>query len=425
MAGESIENLNRKIEELESRLEESEQLIEAIKAGEVDAFAVNINDQSEVFTLQSGDYAYRVLIEKFGEGAVNLTEDGLIVYSNSSFAELLNLPYEKVLGSMLIDFVDADSKSIFKELFAQSLQDNSKGELNISANGKVVPVYMSFTSLRPNLSTIGVIITDLSEKKGHEEAILKYQNDLEIKNMELLQINAELASFAYVASHDLQEPLRKINTFINLILAKEKDGFSPATTDYFRRIVSAAERMHNLIVALLDYSRTTTLRGSYSLTNLNVVVEDIKSSFRDQMDANKIVIESSKLPTLNVISFQFQQLFSNLISNAIKYRNPAVPLVIKITAGITSAKEIQQPEAMRNANYWKIQIADNGIGFEQKYADKIFELFQRLHGKGEYEGTGIGLAICKKIVQNHEGFIKAIGNPGFGSTFTVYLPVNP
>jgi light-regulated signal transduction histidine kinase (bacteriophytochrome) len=268
------------------------------------------------------------------------------------------------------------------------------------------------------------VITDLSFKKRNEGVILQYQKDLESKNMELLQINSELASFAYVASHDLQEPLRKIKTFTTRILEREKGSFPDEIKNYFNRIVSATGRMQDLIVALLDYSRTNTSDVVYAPTNLNLVVDEVKTTLREQIEDKKAVIESSKLPTLKVIPFQFQQLFLNIISNAIKYRNPEMPPHIKITAGIVPVSEAQADTSLKDKDYWKIQIVDNGIGFEQKYADKIFELFQRLHGKSEYEGTGIGLAICKKIVNNHGGFIKATGQPGQGSTFSIYLPVN-
>ena len=133
-------------------------------------------------------------------------------------------------------------------------------------------------------------------------------------------------------------------------------------------------------------------------------------------------MKQSALPVLNIIPIQFNQLFSNIILNAIKYRKPDESVIIKISAEIIPSNEIQKQASFTSDKYWKIEISDNGIGFEQEFANKIFELFQRLHGKSEYEGTGIGLAICKKIVQNHHGFIEAIGKPGIGSTFNIYLP---
>src|SRR5688572_25468167 len=217
-------DLLSKIQELESRLEESEQLIEAIKTGEVDAFAINRENKSEIYTLQSADYAYRVLIEEFQEGAINVTEEGLILYTNPYLLHLVNLGYDKVLGASIFDFIHRDSQQQFKILFQQSLSGKSKGEICLTDNK--IPVYISLTSLQPKLSTIGIIISDLTEKKKNERLIFDYQKDLESKNNQLLGTNAELASFAYVASHDLQEPLRKIQTFCSRLLEKEYDNMS-------------------------------------------------------------------------------------------------------------------------------------------------------------------------------------------------------
>lgn len=803
----SREELLLKIEELENRLAESEQLVDAIKAGEVDAFAVTSNDQSEVYTLQSGDYAYRVLIEKFGEGALNLTEEGLIVYTNSYFFELLDLPYEAVVGSYIFSLVHQDSKEIFNRLFGQALTGNSKGEINLSVNDKKIPVYISLTSLRPRLETVGVVITDLTEKKRQEDLIsqkseelenarsflqsvfdasveqivtldrnlaftsinkkaaeflgrpkekilgrslyelipnirgsqaekdiltalsgepvhekqipstfkegafletyyiplvrnntvegvmsinkdispivftaeqlkqanqqlaqaqqmahigswewdviqneitwsdelyaiygldkgrfensyenylnsihpgdrqlvddlikasyeshepfsfyhrlvrpdgevrilhgrgevfcneagvvskmtgtaqdvteikeaeeqllqankqlsetrdflnsilestnhgvlsyrairengqvvdfeIAYANEIALeqielpaqsvlgkryldlfpfakerglfdrlvrvitsgvsesvemsgilhperwfiaqyvplenavtatfieiteqkrqarilqeKNMELERSNAELASFSYIASHDLQEPLRKIQTFSGRILELAHEQFPDNIKDYFQRIIYAASRMQNLIEDILSYSRTNTSGSNYVPTDLNEILEEVKGTLCELIGETGAEIRAEKLPVLKVIPLQVGQLFSNLLSNALKYRKAGVSPVITISAGIVPAGELQMEEAFASDEYWKITFADNGIGFEQQYADKIFELFQRLHVRFEYEGTGIGLAICKKIIQNHGGYINAIGKPGEGSSFSVYLPV--
>src|SRR6187431_1724065 len=185
MVEESQHHLLLKIHELESRLGESEQLIEAIKAGEVDAFAIHTADQAEIYTLQTGDYAYRILIEEFGEGAVNVTEEGLIVYTNACFYDLLKLPYEKVIGSSIFSFVDKESLDDFNRIFGESLSGKSKGEINLCVDNHIIPVYISLTSLQPKLPTVGMIITDLTQKKQHEKIILAYQKDLENKNQEL------------------------------------------------------------------------------------------------------------------------------------------------------------------------------------------------------------------------------------------------
>ena len=175
----SSENLLSRIEELENRLGEAEQLIEAIKAGEVDAFALNKNNRSEVFTLQSGDYAYRVLVENFNEGALNLSEDGLIVYTNTSFHETLKLTYEKVIGKNIFEFIHPESRATFNELFKKGLAGQSKGEINLITGNSIIPVYVSLTSLYPTLPTVGMIVTDLRERKAYEQMMLQ-NKELEI-----------------------------------------------------------------------------------------------------------------------------------------------------------------------------------------------------------------------------------------------------
>jgi light-regulated signal transduction histidine kinase (bacteriophytochrome) len=181
--------------------------------------------------------------------------------------------------------------------------------------------------------------------------------------------------------------------------------------------------MQNLITALLNYSRANTAEIVLVPTDLCDIVKEVKNNLSELIEEDNITIETSELPVLNVIPIQFNQLFSNIILNAIKYKRDDVNTLIKISAEIVTADKIKTQMPFTHDKYWTIKISDNGIGFEQEFANKIFELFQRLHGRSEYEGTGIGLAICKKIVQNHHGFIEAIGEPGIGSTFNIYLPV--
>jgi light-regulated signal transduction histidine kinase (bacteriophytochrome) len=245
-----------------------------------------------------------------------------------------------------------------------------------------------------------------------------------MKNQELLQSNTDLASFAYLASHDLQEPLRKIQIFCNRILEKEQGKFSTGTKDYFHRVVDASKRMQNLIIALLSYSRLSTSEVVPAHCDLNEILGEVIGELNELIAENGAVIECAALPLVQGVPVQFHQLFCNLLINAIKYRQKAVNPVVRISARKIPAGEVQAERPLRATQYWKIEIRDNGIGFDQKYAQRIFELFQRLHGKSEYNGTGIGLAICKKIVQNHDGFITAAGQPGSGAVFTIYLPIN-
>ncbi len=417
-------NLNyaTKIQELESRLEEAEQLIDTIKRGEVDAFAISRNNKSEIYTLETGDYAYRVLIEQFAEGAINVTEEGLIVYTNEYFCKLLNLSYEKVIGSSIFEFIHVDSAQEFHRLFKESLTGKSKGEIFLS-DGVKIPVYISLTSLQPKLATVGIIITDLTNKKKNEQIILEYQKDLESKNIELIQRNADLASFAYIASHDLQEPLRKIQTFSARVLEKEYDNLSEKGKDHFRRMQVAAKRMQTLIEDLLVYSRTNLVDRKFVLTDLNEIIEDVKADLKEELTQKNAVIETHVTGLVSIIPFQFRQLLSNLINNSLKFSMPDQPPLININGEFTHGIDFRGEVISAEKIYYHISVTDNGIGFEQQYSEKIFDLFQRLHGKHDYQGTGIGLAIVKKIVENHNGIITAEGAVNKGATFNIYIPV--
>ncbi len=244
------------------------------------------------------------------------------------------------------------------------------------------------------------------------------------KNLELERSNAELASFSYIASHDLQEPLRKIQSFSKFLLDMELTDLSGTAKDYFSRIISAAERMQKLIDDLLSYSRSSHSEIKLMPADLNLILEEVKNNLHEVIEEKKVIIETDVLPVLPVIKPQFIQLFSNLISNAIKFSHPHIPPHIRISSCIVPGNEIVTDTVLpQNGEFWKLRISDNGIGFDQKYEHKIFELFQRLHGRSKYEGTGIGLAICKKIVHNHKGAITATGQPGNGAVFTVFLPI--
>lgn len=422
MSNISEADLLSRIQELELRLEESEQLIEAIKAGEVDAFAINTALESEIYTLQSGDYAYRVLIEEFEEGALNVTEEGLIVYTNPYFYKLLNMQYEEIIGKSIFDFIHPDSNKDFKLLFKESTSGKSKGEIQFIAKETVVPVYISLKSLQPKLPSVGIIVTDLTAKKSNEKIILEYQKNLEFKNQELLQMNAELASFTYIASHDLQEPLRKIQTFAARLFQKEIDNLSENGKNYFTRIQQAANRMQTLIEDLLVYSRTNTVERKYIKSNLNEIVKDVIEDLKEEIHQKNADIKISELGEARIIPFQFRQLIHNLLTNSLKFtipeKNPRI--LINSTSGPGSAFNIRKLKD--TLNYIKISVSDNGIGFDQQYKDKIFELFQRLHGKSEYKGTGIGLAIVKKIVDNHNGHIAVDAELHKGATFHIYIP---
>lgn len=246
---------------------------------------------------------------------------------------------------------------------------------------------------------------------------------IEEKIADLEKSNKQLIAFNHIASHDLQEPLRKVQTFISRIRENDFETFPEKVKTYFTGIERSTSRMSNLIEDLLLYSRANKADKIFELTDLNKLLENSIQELSQAIEEKSAVIKSlSILPSLNVIPFQIQQLFINIISNSIKYNSPNIPPVIHIDTEKIIGKDIPGYSADPNSPFYKISFFDNGIGFEQKYAENIFTLFYRLHSKGEYSGTGIGLSICKIIVENHKGYIFAEGIPNMGTTITIYLP---
>ena len=265
------------------------------------------------------------------------------------------------------------------------------------------------------------------EKRAAELIIankeLAFQNEEKEKRAaELIIANKELIAFTYVSSHDLQEPLRKIQTFVTIILENEK--LSENGQYNFKRMQLAAGRMQQLIDDLLAFSRISTTELKFEKTELKLIVEEVKAELKDTIQEKQAKIESTELGYANIISFQFRQLMYNLLSNALKFSNPGVSPIISIKSQNVKGSTLNNPKLSSGKNYCHITIKDNGIGFEPHFSERIFEVFQKLHGKEVYGGTGIGLAIVKKIVENHNGIIMATSQLKKGAAFDIYIPAN-
>lgn len=258
--------------------------------------------------------------------------------------------------------------------------------------------------------------TDITDEIDH-------YNTLEKRNLELELNNKELEAFNYVASHDLQEPLRKIQTFLSRLKDKEENSFTDSGKLYMERIDNAAQRMRLLIDDLLQFSRTNKSDEALQHVDVNTLFEAAQEDIAESIVELDAKIVADRLPSMRVIPFQIQQLFSNLLSNSLKYRAQERTPVIKVLYDeVTGSDDDRLPQSS-DQEYHKITFTDNGIGFDSEYEEQIFSLFSRLHNKDEYSGTGIGLAICRKITDNHAGFIFATGAPEKGAVFTIFLPV--
>lgn len=268
-----------------------------------------------------------------------------------------------------------------------------------------------------NIIGFSKVTRDLTERKLAEDKLKEYTSELEFQNKELEQ-------FAYAASHDMKEPLRKIHFYNSYIADNAADKLDEKSKLYLARSLNAVNRMSVLIEDLLTYSRTTSNTESLADTDLNKIVEEVKMLHKEEIDQKKIRINIGPLPILKVVPFQVKQLMENLINNSIKYKHPARNAQVNISSTLVKGEEIEEIDALSSRLYHKISITDNGIGFEPKNAGKIFEIFQRLNNHPDAIGSGIGLAICNRIVQNHKGFIKAMGKLNEGARFDVYFPAD-
>ncbi|WP_182650779.1 CHASE3 domain-containing protein [Flavobacterium sp. SOK18b] len=328
----------------------------------------------------------------------------------------------------------ASSESFYQFVHPDDLKHVKENSINVHSDINLPP--FTYRIIRKDgeiryFRALGRVVTVSSGERTYigttsdVTAEVEAKQMIELRNRDLESSNKELMAFNYIASHDLQEPLRKIETFLSRLVSKDYSNLSQSGQQYVSSIQSSAKRMRVLIDDLLQFSRTNKGEKIFEKTDLNTVLSHVLQELAPTIEDKKALITSDVLPTFDAIPFQIQQLFTNLISNSLKYSKENSAVEIKITTTTCTAENEENiPDTIIGSDlYYKIVIQDNGIGFDQEYATKIFILFNRLHNKNEYSGTGIGLAICKKIVENHRGFIIANAIVNEGARFTVYFPV--
>ena len=303
------------------------------------------------------------------------------------------------------------------------LRSDSVTNLIISSLTTGLLVISIFVLLRMNIRET---IRHRRELQQHnlvlESRVKERTVELQVYAEELSRSNRELEDFAFVASHDLQEPLRKIRAFGNRISTGYGDALDERGQDFLRRMLNAAERMSMLISDLLSFSRVTTRGKDFEETDLNEMVRSVLEDLEITIEESQANIEIDTLPVMKADASQMNQLFLNLLSNALKFTKPDQPPHITLRYEAIDDNEAETLHLLPGLSWFKLTLQDNGIGFEQTFAEKIFAPFQRLHGRSEYKGTGIGLAVCRRIIERHNGTIEAFSEPGQGAKFELFLP---
>lgn len=405
------------IEELRIQLFEANSIIDAIKEGAIDALVVSKGGQPGIYALESADFTYRILIEKSGEGALSISESGLVLYCNECFAKMVGLPVTKIIGTYFNSYIDSVGQ--FQQLKTALEIGPSKGEIILNINGRKLPVYASLTNLQPQVAAIGIIVTDLTEKRRHEDALAAYRHKLEVKINELNRTNTNLEQFIHVITHDIKEPLRKILTYSNQLTLNNKKLFDHEEIKQLHVINGAAARLSSLVDDLARYAFSTQTTETQEV-DLNLILKEVSEDMALMIEEKRAVLTVKPLPKIKGSQVQMRQLFLNLIDNAIKYSKINEQPRIRISSQIEDCVDVHMP----NKKYYRVTLHDNGIGMDSQQMHKIFTIFQRLHGPGEYSGNGIGLAICKRIMENHAGKIEVESTIKDGSTFKLYFPLS-
>lgn len=393
----------------------------------LNAFTEELRQKNE--QLRQSELRYQRMVAEVQDYAIILLdEQGHIQNWNSGVERIKGYLAEEVIGkSFRMFYTEDDRLSGLPERLLDHAREHGRVSYEgwrVKKNGTRFWGNVVLTALHdPNGQVIGFskVTRDLTERKLSDDNLRANAAQLDLKNQALERLNAELSSFTYVASHDLNEPLRKILVYADRVI--QRGSATANDLDDLKKIHDSASRMQKLIRDLLAYSAVTTSPVDWEVTDLNKVLEDVRSDLEIAITKKKAAIQAGPLPVISAIPFQIHQLFFNLVANSIKFSKTDTPPTIKIEHRTIKVPEIPLENfTPSRSKYHQITFRDNGIGFDQKYADQIFQPFQRLHDKMRYAGTGIGLAIVQKIVNNHNGIISAEGEPGQGATFNVYLP---
>ena len=366
---------------------------------------LELHVQERTGELQKLQRRYELILNSAGEGICGLDLQGKATFVNPAVA--------RITGWTIAELIGKTEEQIFGKNGHQEKGSDSHGSgerIFHRKDGTCLPVEYEKTPIHENGRELGTVLVfkDISERKCVEEAIGQ-------KAAELSRSNAELEQFAFVASHDLQEPLRKIQAFGDRLRTKIKGEIAPEALDYLERMQSASARMRTLINDLLTFSRVIRRSEPFVPVELSSVIKGVLMDLEMRVEKTGAQVEIGELPVLEADPVQMHQLLLNLLTNALKFQPRGAVPAVKINSRRFSSPSGEQ--------FCELSVQDNGIGFEEKYLEKMFAVFQRLHGRNEYEGTGVGLAVCRRITDRHHGTVTAKSQLGQGATFLVTLPL--
>jgi len=388
--------------------------------------------------IQESERLLRTLVMQAPVGICIVQKDTLLTeLVNDTFLELIGKSRETLQNRSFWESIP-EAKEHYAPILQQVFDTGEtyqgiEHEVMLVRNDKEEIVYVNFVyepliSEEAQVNRVLMLAIDVTlqvlARKKIEEVVNERTKELAEANKNLQKSNAELAQFAYIASHDLQEPLRKIRIFCGYLQTHSSKILGKKEHDVLMKITAASKRMTDLINDILDYSRVdaASKQNKPTMVDLNKVLRKVEKDLEIEIQEKQAIIEADELPAIPAIEVQMNQLFYNLLSNSLKFTYKDNPPVIQIKAGTLSESEAKEYRLPKETQYRKITFQDNGIGFGPHYKEKIFTMFQRLHGRHDYEGTGIGLAICKKVLDNHNGMILAESKEGEGACFTVILP---
>lgn len=409
--------LKKEIESLKKELNETKETLEAIRTGAVDAIVVEGNQGVQVFTLKGADHSYRILIESMNEGAMTLSEDGIILYSNISFSKLIQTPLEQIVGANFESFVDEKSLNLYKNVWKLAKNKEVKKEIILKQDDhSFIPVLLSFSiAYQEDHKYICLVVTDLTDQKQTVE-ILQRETELKRKNNELIRLNQNRHEFTSMVTHELRTPLIAIREGITMILEGMDGPITPEQRETLTVTKNNVDRLDRFVENVLSFSSMEAgkIIMNFSTQNLNEVVSDICKFMSFAVKKNNLDFKV-KLPSEKII-FSFdsdavRHILTNLIHNSIKF-TPS-PGFIQI---ILEDKN----------DFASLMVQDSGIGIKKEDQEKIFEMFQmgEQSDLNQINGSGIGLAVCKKLAEAHQGSIEVKSNLENGTTFTVLIKKN-